>query len=327
MSCQTAEVAEFAIEDCLPIHINTLVPEQCIGIELYIRDSRSGRLRLYRGENIIIKEADRQRLIDHDVRMLFIKKADHRRYQDYLNEHLELVLKDETKSVAARFTTLNEVVRDVMATSFRSGDVESTVKQSQQLADHCVDLLSRDDYAANELLGVLHHDYQTFTHSANVTFLCVLLSKALGITHPDDIQQIAIGALLHDLGKLDIPERILTKPGKLTDAEFDVVRNHPKWGFQKLCQRDDITNAQLMMVYQHHERVDGGGYPVGIPKAEIHDWARLTTVVDVYEALTANRPYRGPLRHSQAIEIMERDCGRVFDPEMMQCWLRLIKHN
>ena len=119
--------------------------------------------------------------------------------------------------------------------------------------------------AAGEL-RCISPDYHTFTHSANVSYYCVMLAKELGITSENELNQIAMGALLHDLGKLEIPASILTKPGKLTDWEFDVIKTHPTVGFRQLCQRQDLNHAQLMMVYQHHERLDGTGYPVRIVK-------------------------------------------------------------
>ena len=124
----------------------------------------------------------------------------------------------------------------------------------------------------------------------------------------------------HDVGKLEIADAILSKPGRLDDAEFEIIREHPRTGFRKLCRREDLNFGQLMMVYQHHERLDGKGYPVGITAEQIHPWAKVCTVVDVFEALTSNRPYRKAMSYSKAFEIMDRDSGLAFDPEMLKCW-------
>lgn len=152
-----------------------------------------------------------------------------------------------------------------------------------------------------------------------------MLAKALGIQDADTIREIAIGGFVHDVGKLEIPEGVLTKPTGLTNDEWRIVRDHPKWGFEKLRNRDDMSFGQLMMVYQHHEKVNGAGYPVGCRRTEIHDWARLCTVVDVYEALTAIRPYRRRLHRTEMLQIMNRDSGKTFDQEMLKCWLTATK--
>jgi HD-GYP domain-containing protein (c-di-GMP phosphodiesterase class II) len=308
----------------LPISISTLLPDQMLGVRLYIRESESAVPRLYRASDVPFEQKDRERLIGRGLRCLFINASDHERYQSYLRENLPNVLKDERISVTDRFSSLNSVVRDVLATSFRDGNVDETVQGSAQLAAHCADLVSRDDCIAGELIGVLNHDYHTFTHSANVSFYCVMLAKALGIDDRESLRAIGTGGLLHDLGKIGIPERILTKPGKLSDAEYETIKDHPRIGFLHLCQRNDLSFPQLMMVYQHHERVDGGGYPVGCVRQEIHDWARLCTVVDVFEALTSNRPYRGRLNKQEVSHIMERDSGKAFDREYLECWKSVV---
>jgi HD-GYP domain-containing protein (c-di-GMP phosphodiesterase class II) len=316
------EVAGF-----LPVSISTLLPDNVLGVRLYIRDSTAGAPRLYRSADIPFEQKDRDRLLGRGMRTLYINLGDHAHYQSYLRNHLPAILGDERIPVNDRFATLNSVVRDVLAGSFRANDVDASLKGADKLAEHCVELMSRDDCVAGEILGLLNHDYQTFTHSANVAYYCLLLARALSITEPGELKAIVIGGFVHDLGKLDIPDRILNKPGKLTDHEYDVIKEHPRTGFLKLCHRTDVTFPQLMMVYQHHERVDGGGYPVGCAKDELHDWSRLCTVADVYEALTSNRPYRPRLSPVEVVQIMNRDSGKKFDDEVLKCWTNAIARN
>jgi putative nucleotidyltransferase with HDIG domain len=171
---------------------------------------------------------------------------------------------------------------------------------------------------------VLHHDYATFTHSANVAFYSAMLASELGLGQ-EDVQQITAGGLLHDLGKLEIDEKILCKPGKLDDDEFRTIRMHPTNGFRKLARREDLSAGQLMMVYQHHERIDGRGYPTGCVGEDVHLWAKICAVVDVFEALTSHRPYRSPMPRARAIELLARDSGTAFDPEIFSCWAAIIQ--
>jgi len=308
----------------LPVSISTLLPGNVVGVRLYIRDSSATMPRLYRGADIPFELRDRDRLLSNGLRSLYINVCDHERYQEYLRQNLESILGNEEIPVSDRFTSLNIVVRDVLAGSFRVNDVEACVRGAVRLADYCVDLMSRDDCVVADIIGLLNHDYQAFTHSANVSYYCVLLARSFGISDPSELKEIAIGGFLHDLGKLDIPDRVLNKPGKLSDHECDLVRDHPRSGFVKLCRRDDITWPQLMMVYQHHERVDGGGYPVGCSKRELHEWSRLCAVADVYEALTSNRPYRPRLNAVEIRHIMDRDAGTKFDEQFLHCWMGVV---
>lgn len=312
----------------ISISVSTLVPDRVVGFRMYLQDADDGPLRLYCSEDIPFEASHLKNLQRSGRHSVLISAADHERYQQYLRDNLTTILNDERYVVRERLATLNLVVRDVLAEAFEQGRRQAPqVEKMRELAATSVEMLSRDDYVARDLLGVLHHDYQTFTHSTGVAFHCVVLAKALGISNPDTLRDIALGGFLHDLGKLEIPERILNKPDRLTPQEFDVVRQHPRTGFERLAMRDDVSRAQLMMVYQHHERVDGGGYPVGCMRHELHDWARICTVVDVFEALTSDRPYRHRLPLRQIVKIMDRGAGKKFDEDMLKCWKNTIAGN
>jgi HD-GYP domain-containing protein (c-di-GMP phosphodiesterase class II) len=312
-------------DDYVAISVSMLVPSRLCGVSLYTRDSDDAPMRLFREREFPITQRDLDSLARSSRRTLYVSAADHSQFQAYLRENLDGSLRDESLNVTQRFELLNEVVRDVLGEAFREHDLDKTVSQTAQLGQHTVDMICRDDAVASELCGVLYHDYHTFTHSANVAYYCVMLAKELGISDRDMLNQIATGALLHDVGKLEIPEAILTKPGKLTDQEFARIKQHPTTGFRKLCEREDLHFGQLMMVYQHHERLSGKGYPVGVCGREIHDWARMCAVADVYEALTSHRPYRAGMSPDCAFEIMDRGSSSTFDVEIYQCWKRIIR--
>ncbi len=319
-----AVAASDRLDDFHSVSINTLLPSRCSDMDLFIQRSTKERPRLYRSHDIEFDMDDVRRLIAKGVRTLYIRKSDHQEYQDQLRRILPALLGNEELPLSERYSCLAEVVRDTLATSFKQNDISQAVASCTDLAKDCVRLLQREDYTAKELVNVLQHDFCTFTHSANVGLLSVLLSRALGISDEEELRQITVGGLLHDLGKQEVPDYILTKPSKLTEQEFDIVKRHAVWGYRKLCHRNDISRGQLMMVYQHHERVAGGGYPVGCPKGDIHYWARICTVVDVFEALSANRPYRRPLQRSQLFETMSRGENKLFDGEILRCWMSVM---
>ena len=308
----------------VPISVTTLRPDHSIEIALYLRESGAGSPILYRDKGIPLNASDLKGLQARGLTTLYVTSEEFEIYQRYLRDNVDSVLADESVPVVNRFSHLNEVIRHILAESFRRNKTAETVTTCQNIAHKAVDLICRKDAVASELLGVLYHDYCTFTHSANVCYYCVFLAKALGISNHADLHCIAVAGLLHDLGKLEIPETILNKPGALSRAERDIMKEHPRTGFLKLCQRHDLSSDQLMMVYQHHERIDGKGYPVGHVGAEIHDWGRICAVVDVYEALTSNRPYRSALGRNEAFGIMGRDAGCALDKELFACWLQAI---
>ncbi len=310
----------------LPISISTLVPTTSVGMDLYQLSEETQRPVLFRGGDYPLKLDDINRLRERGIQCLYIAADKREAYQSYLRQ---IAQGDESLGnipMAARVGALNEVVRDVLKKSFGDDDVDQTVQVAGELAEMACDLVSHEEFACSDLFKVLHHDYTTFTHSANVALYCAMLAKGLGFSVAD-ITLITSGGLLHDLGKLEIPEAILCKPGRLDAEEFRIIQTHPTIGFRHLVHREDLTFGQMMMVYQHHERLDGKGYPVGVPDDEIHPWAKLCAVVDVFEAVTSNRSYRKPMPRRDAIELLRRDAGIAFDSEMVQCWATTIQTN
>jgi HD-GYP domain-containing protein (c-di-GMP phosphodiesterase class II) len=313
------------IERYVPVSLATISPSEAANFPLFVRQDPDSPIRLYRDANYPCDAEDFQRLIDHGVKRLYVTLEDHDRYQQYLRENFGTIISDESLPVERRFGCLNEVVRDVLAEAFTCHDTTRTVEAAQEMAAQTVELICRADVTALELMKVLHHDYHTFTHSANVSYYSVLLAKASGITDLEQLQQIATGALLHDVGKLEIPEAILKKKGRLDDHEWQLIKNHPTTGIRLLASRDDLNFSQLMMVYQHHERLDGTGYPVGLSESSIHPWAQICAVVDVYEALTSNRPYRPGLPEKDTIAILDRQAGPRLNQRLWQCWKTIIQ--
>ena len=315
-------MSEPNISDYIPVSVSTLQPSDSTGINLYQRELNEGKFVLYCAEGHPLEKEDLDRLHQRGVHRLFIESGSRDSFQSYLRCLIAPETNDDQVSLAARTGALNDVVRDVLETQFRTGDTDQTVTEAARLGAVTADIVCHNQFAAGDLFRVLHHDYATFTHSANVAFYCGMLAAELGYDRRD-VELMTTAGLLHDLGKLAIDAKILCKPGRLTDEEFDVIRTHPTLGFDQLNYREDLTDGQLMMVYQHHERLDGKGYPVGVVAAEIHPWAKLCSVVDVYEALTSYRPYRSPMPRKKAFEIMERDSGTAFDPEVLACWLQI----
>lgn len=313
--------------DFLPISVTTIVPSTAVGMDLYQATEDNDHVVLYRGSHYPIQATDLDRLRERGVKHLFIPTSARDDYQAYLRRISQCDPLLGEVSIQARVGALNEVVRDMLRTSFSNNDVAQTVQAASDLADMACNLISQDGFHSNDLFQVLHHDYTTFTHSANVALYCTMLAKGLGYSTAD-ITEITAGGLLHDLGKLEIAESILCKPGRLDDHEFRVIQMHPTVGFRRLMNRDDLSYGQLMMVYQHHERLDGGGYPVGVPRSEIHPWAKLCAVVDIFEAVTSVRPYRKPMLRDKAIELLRREAAaNAIDLEMVKCWASIIQTN
>lgn len=159
-------------------------------------------------------------------------------------------------------------------------------------------------------------------HTQRVTNMTEKLARIMGYTD-EEITHIRRGALLHDMGKMGIPDEILQKPGPLTDDEWVIMRRHPEMAYQMLSQIKYLEKA-ITIPYYHHERWDGSGYPHKLKGEDIPLIARMFAVVDVWDALSSDRPYRKKMPHNEVLEYLQMEAGRLFDPQVVEIFIPLI---
>jgi putative nucleotidyltransferase with HDIG domain len=166
-------------------------------------------------------------------------------------------------------------------------------------------------------------DKETEGHTQRVTILTERLARSMGVDQ-ESLVHIRRGALLHDIGKMGIPDAILLKPGELTEEERELIRKHPVYAYEMLSPIEFLRPA-LDIPYCHHERWDGTGYPRRLKGEEIPFAARIFPVVDVWDALVSNRPYRKGLPHDEVRQRIQADSGSHFDPRVVEAFMDLKK--
>jgi HD-GYP domain-containing protein (c-di-GMP phosphodiesterase class II) len=164
------------------------------------------------------------------------------------------------------------------------------------------------------LLRLAEKDAYSEAHTRSVSLLAVQIGERLGLS-PLRLRTLALGALLHDMGKLAVPDAILQKPGPLTDREFAVIRRHPDWGHELLAELGGFGSGVRALVLNHHERLDGKGYPRGLDAGSLDLETRILTVCDVYDALVSKRVYRDAWTPERAFALLHEDSGSAFDAE------------
>lgn len=163
--------------------------------------------------------------------------------------------------------------------------------------------------------------YETFQHSKRVAAYCRLFGGRFGMCE-EQLDRLELGALLHDIGKIGIPRNVLLKPGPLTDDEWRVMRSHPSIG-HRLMEPFEQLKAEAEVVYGHHERWDGLGYPQGLIAEEIPMSARLFSIVDAFDAITSDRPYRPAQDVQVAKSLIAKEGGKQFDPSLVDVFLAI----
>lgn len=186
-----------------------------------------------------------------------------------------------------------------------------------------IEELLQNKNAKINLLDLKTFDNYTFQHSVSVAIYSILIGMSLNYSK-DELKKLGMAAILHDIGKVLIPDEVLNKVGKLTDEEFSLIKSHSKKGYDYIKEHYYLEATVNAGILQHHEKYDGTGYPLGLKGDKISKFARIIAIADVYDALVSNRPYRRAMAPSEALEILYANSGTHFDPDMLNVFVRKI---
>lgn len=282
--------------------------------DVYLYDSKTSNVAILRAGGVLTRN-----YIDNMAQMgilgVYVQTDDDaERCASYSS--LKAEMKEE---VVSRIRTTFEMFS---TTSFRNINVNSinaTIDISHRLVDS---LISNSEIMINVEDLRLYDDY-TYNHSLGVAILSIAIGLSLALSR-NDLYDLALCALLHDIGKMGIPIEIISKPSRLTAEEYLVVKKHPTLGTQFLLNHK-ITNKKICGgILTHHERVDGTGYPNGLEGDNIPLFGRIISVADVYDALTSLRPYREPSSAPEAIEYIMGGSGKIFDIRVVSAFLKKV---
>ena len=192
----------------------------------------------------------------------------------------------------------------------------------KELASGFMDSVFRNQDALACLTQMRQKDAYLLEHSINVSILMGIFAKHLGI-EKNIIVELTTGALLHDIGKIKIPDEILNKPGRFTDDEFKIMKMHSLFS-KEILEESGLTGIAVDIAGMHHERLDGKGYPFGKKGDEISQYVRMASIVDVYDALTAERVYKAGMEPIKAFKILKDGCPDSFDPVLLNKFIQCI---
>jgi len=199
---------------------------------------------------------------------------------------------------------------------------ENFTDTTRSITDDLMKAISDNDAIAVDISTLKVSDEYTFKHSVDVATMAMIVAKKYGL-NDKEVYEIGISGLLHDVGKSKIPNEVLNKAGKLTDNEFAIMKQHSLYGYGILKEKDDLSNPIKLGVLQHHEKMNGKGYPMGVSANKINLFARIISVGDIYDALVTERPYKKPFSPRDAIEMI-MSMTEELDINVMKSFLESV---
>jgi putative nucleotidyltransferase with HDIG domain len=289
-------------QEFIEIDLELLRIDTILGFDLYLAGPND--YILYRSRNVPFNERVRQNLIGHGVKALYLPGRDMGKFTSYIENNLSNIVTDphiktEVKCQILYDASVN-IARDLL---FDPGSL-TIVKRSAKVVENMVDLYLKDEGGIKKIIEIMPEDYQLYTHCTNVSILSVALGKSLGVLTKNELYELGLGALLHDIGKSKVPRHILNKPGPLSPDEFSEVKQHVRYGCCMVENNPVVPRQALQAIQSHHERLSGTGYPSGQGAGNIPLFGLITGVADSFDAMTSNRTYQKAMTSFKAMDIL-----------------------
>lgn len=310
----------------LPISLGSIRLDTITNFDIYFQPVTDQPYVLYAEKNIRFTDTVRRRLIDNRMSTVYIRSAHKDAYRKYLAENISAVILDqnvpETEKAEMLYTTACGVVEAILAAPGSREDIQ----QSKDLVRHTVDFMLADKRVFGCMLSTISTVYHVYTHCVNVVTYSVALAQRSGISDPALMRELAIGALLHDVGKSKIDPAILNSPNPLTDEQWTVMKMHPQYGYDMLSQLGSVGEVALDIVLHHHERTHGGGYPDNMCGPAVSQFVRIVSIADTFDALTTDRPFQEGISTFDAISLMNTKYAGDFDSRLLRLFVSMMGH-
>ncbi|WP_281976023.1 HD-GYP domain-containing protein [Halobacillus litoralis] len=291
------------------IATKSLEPGTILGKTIF---NENGQVLLSRG--VAFTSRVIERLDKYDITYVYIEDG---HTEDIETQYpiSEKVRMKAIKSIKDSFSSVNEQSNHFV--------FEKSGREMRGIVRSLMNELRDHNEVISLLSDVFTYDDYIFTHSLNVTMYALALGKELQLP-AQKMEELGLGAILHDIGKITVPKEVLLKPEKLNEEEFEIIKNHSEAGFEILRNAPNIPLVAAHCAYQHHERLNGSGYPRGIEENEIHLFGKILAVADVFDAVTSNRVYRDAMLPHEGLEVLYSGVGTLFDRKMVEAFRRCI---
>ena len=323
---QVTEKTSCIQEGYLPVPLKSVPPQSLEGLEVYI--STSPGYSLYKSTGLKFEIKDHQRLLDAGTEYVYIAVKDHNDYYNAIEKSLNDIIDDKRLALRKKCEVLYATTLALANEITSVKPDKNKVNKARKVTESSVKLVLKNPSAFRHLFSISNHDFFTATHSTNVSIMLVSFACNIGIKDPNILKELGTGALLHDTGKIFIPTDLLNYKEKLEDQQLEVIRSHVEKGSMHLRAYTDLSEEVIRMTEEHHERMDGTGYPRQLRTRQISVYGRMLAIVDSFEAMTSVRPYRNNcMSVEQAMDIINDMAPSQLDETIVEPFSRFIESN
>ena len=323
---QASEKKSCVQEGYLPVPLKSVPPQSLKGLEVYIYASPT--YSLYKSVGLKFEIKDHERLIAAGTEYVYIAVKDHNNYFEAIENSLHDIIDDKKIALRKKCEVLYATILALANELSHSKPTKPVVNKIRKVTENSVKLVLKNPSAFRHLFSISNHDFYTATHSTNVSIMLVSFACNIGITDPHILKEIGTGALLHDTGKIFIPQDLLNFEEKLNEQQVSVIRSHVEKGAMHLRAYSDLPEEVIRMTEEHHERMDGTGYPKQLRTKQISVYGRMLAIIDSFEAMTSVRPYRETcMSIEQAMDIINDMAPSQLDETIVESFCRFIESN
>ncbi len=316
-----------------PVYVSVLIPGEPVTFDLYLK----GAAKEGQGFEFLPflkwgeawKHQWLELLTKKGIDRLYFHNEDLERVIAYLNNYLQLLKHQGTKVSQELLTVFSEHLNLSIRRAFQSPRLGPAVKKAQSQVEDLIERLQQDPPSIKLVWKILYHNYSLYNHSLNLCLLgtaFMLFLKKSG----KETRDMGLAGLFHDIGMIRVPQEIILKEGLLTPEERTEIKHHPGMGHRLLSKGPSLAyvpNEVLSLAREHHENADGSGYPRGLPLSRQHPWTRIIRLLDSYDSLTNNRPYRGAYKPFHALKILQESHGPrgpIYDPHTLKDFISFL---
>lgn len=320
----TAQAKQCGQAGYLPVPLTCVPPESLSGLNIYLNSK--GNYSLYTALGHSFGPKDVQRLLASKVEYVYVTVQDHQVYYQTIEAAIDQIISDPSIQAQKKSEILYATSLELSSQLLSAPPGKEEIRRASNLSQATVELILRDQGAFGRLYEVFSHDFYTVSHLVNVCSLTIMLAQKMNLVDAELLQQLGTGGLLHDVGKIFLPSDILNTPKRLTKEQYETIKGHVELGCSHLEKVMTMAPAMRSVVAEHHERMDGSGYPKALKGSEISSLGRLAGVVDTFDAMTSVRPYRNSaFSVAETLEQLESESPTKYDPEIVNAFISLVQ--